>query len=417
MSNPRNCMTSTLRLVALLCLLGLAPAVVAKTIVVRAGKVYPVSSPPIEDGVVVVTDGLIEAMGPASSVRIPAGAQVIHEDDAWLFPGYVDLHTHVAGTDLNDTVYPVNSELNVLTQLVPGNQELLEGIAGGVTTSLFIPGSGSNLGGFGALLKTAGEDLDELVLRFPGAMKIAQAGNPERRSGETGRGRLGMNWNIRRELQQGKDYHEAWVAYEQGRATHPPERIQRFELMRGLFRREFPVMVHTQWAPVFQSSLRILIDELGLWMVPGHSTFDSFHNAPLIIERGVAVNLGPRNYHVDYDTGQFLGLAAKYHEEGVEDLSLNTDSPVIAQEELFMQGTMAVRFGLPWEEAIAGLTLEPAKAIGIAHRVGSLDEGKDGDLVLWTGDPIDPRSSVLVVVSLGRVVLDQRPGSDQARRF
>ncbi len=388
----------------------------AGALAVRAGKVFPISGPPIEDGIVLIEDGLITAVGPASSLAVPKGAELIHEPEAWLIPGFVDLHTHVAGTDLNDATFPVNPDLDVLDQLVPGNELLLEGLAGGVTTALFIPGSATNLGGFGALVKPAGRDIDELVMRYPGAMKIAQAGNPERYSGEIGRGRLGMNWNLRRAMQQGKDYHEAWTAFEDGRSETRPEKVHRLETMRGLFRHEFPVLVHTQWMPVFQSTIRILRDEMGVDIVLSHATFDSFHNSPLVIERDLPVNLGPRQYHVDYDSGKVVGLGQRYHEMGVENLSLNTDSPVVHQEELSYQATMAVRMGLPWDVALRALTLEPAEAVGVSDRVGSFEAGKDADLVLWTGDPLDPRSSVLVTISEGRVALDQR-GPDAERKF
>jgi imidazolonepropionase-like amidohydrolase len=402
------------RLLLAAALLALALPAIAGPIAVRAGRVFPVSGPPISDGVVLVEDGLITAVGPASAVAVPSDAEIIHEPTAWLVPGFVDLHTHVAGTDLNDATHPINPDLDVLDQLVPGNELLIEGLAGGVTTALFIPGSATNLGGFGALVKPAGRDAEELVMRFPGAMKIAQAGNPERRSGEIGNGRLGMNWNLRRAMQQGKEYHEAWTAYEGGLRSQAPERVHRLEMMRGLFRHEFPVLVHTQWMPVFQSTIRILRDEMGVNVVLSHATFDSFHNAPLVNERDLAVNLGPRQYHVDYDSGKVVGLGARYHALGVENLSLNTDSPVVHQEELSYQATMAVRMGLPWDVALRALTLEPAEAVGVGHRVGSFDAGKDADLVLWTGDPLDPRSRVLVTMSEGRVALDQRdPGVER----
>ena len=401
---------------ALVALVAWAPLAAAQpTLALRAGRVYPVTGPPIADGVVLVEGKKIVSVGPAAAVSIPPGVDVIAEPAAWLVPGFVDLHCHIAGTDINDMVNPTNTDLSVLDQVVPGNENLLDAVAGGVTTVLFIPGSGTNLGGFGALLKTAGRDLDEMLVRFPGAMKIAQAGNPERRSGELGRGRMGMNWNLRETLEEGRRYHDAWTAWEQGRSKTKPEKVERLELLRGLFRHDFPVIVHTQWAPVFQSSIRMLKDELGLWVILSHAEFDSFVTAPLVVERGMNVNVGPRSYHQAYDTGEVVGLAAYYHRAGVEHLSVNTDSPVVPEQELPTQAALAVRYGLPWTVALRALTIEPATAIGIADRVGSIEPGKDADLVLWTGDPLDPRSHVLVTIAEGRVALDQRqPG---ARRW
>lgn len=401
---------SALSLIALLVLAAHSRHVAAETLYLRAGRMLPASSSTILDGAVIVSDGVIRQVGPAAALPVPAGARVLHLPEAWLVPGFVDLHCHVAGTDINDMVHPINSDLSVRDQLSPGSQDLLEAVAGGVTTVLFIPGSGTNLGGFGALLKTYGETEDEMLVRFPGAMKIAQAGNPERRSGEIGRGRMGMNWNLREALAEGRDYHEAWTSWEAGRASEEPALIPRLELMRGLFRGDFPVLVHTQWMPVYQSSVRMLHDEFGLKIVLSHAEFDSFHADPLVVARDIPVNVGPRGYHLDYDTGEFVGLAARHREAGVRRLSVNTDSPVVPEEELSFQAGIAVRYGLDWESAFRALTIEPARAIGLGESCGSLEPGKDADLVFWTGDPLDPREHVLLVVGRGRVVLDQREG-------
>jgi imidazolonepropionase-like amidohydrolase len=382
----------------------------------RAARVFPVSGAAIDDGVVLVRDGRIEAVGPASNVPAPPGHEVVGDGSGWIVPGFVDLHTHVAGRDLNDMVLPVNPDLTVLDVLVPGNELLLDALAGGVTTQLFIPGSGTNISGFGALIKPAGRTLEEMIVRHPGAMKVAQAGNPERYSGEIGTSRLGMNWNLRQALRQGREYHEAWLRYERGETPEPPARVQRHELMRGLFRRDLPILVHTQWMPVFQSTIRILRDEMDLWIVLSHAEFDSYHNAPLVRERDLFVNVGPRAYHPDFDTGQIIGLAQRYREDGVKHVSVNTDSAVVQAEELSLQAAMAVRWGFPWELALAALTSEPALAIGLGDRVGTLEPGKDADLVLWTGDPLDPRSHVLLNVTGGRLALDQRDAS-APRRF
>lgn len=405
-----------MRLALALLLLVVAPAARASEVLaVRASRVVPVSGEPLDDGVVLVRDGLIEAVGRAGEVTIPAGATLVHEAGAWLVPGFIDLHAHVGGTDLNDMVLPVNTDLTVREQVVPGNEQLLDAQAGGVTTILFIPGSGTNLSGFGVLMKTAGETLDEVIVRDPGAMKIAQAGNPERWSGEIGSSRMGMNWNLRQALREGREYDRAWTAFETGASTRRPELVPRHERLRGLLQGRFPVLVHTQWFPVFQSSVRILQDEMKLWAVLSHAEFDSYENAPLLVPRGTFVNVGPRAYHQDYDDAHVVGLAAYYHEAGVERLSINTDSPVVPPEELVYQATMAVRMGLPWSIALRALTLEPARAIGLADRVGSLEPGKEADFALWTGDPLDPRQHVLVTFVRGRAVLDQRDAA--ARRW
>jgi imidazolonepropionase-like amidohydrolase len=387
-----------------------------RDVVLRAGRVLPVASAPIDDGVVVVREGRIVSVGPAAAAVIPPDARVIREDSAWLVPGFIDLHCHVAGTDRappNDMVMPVNPDLSVLLNVQPGSEPMLDAVAGGVTTVLYLPGSGTNLSGFAALLHTYGRTTDEEIMRFPGAMKIAQGLNPERRNGEIGRDRMGMAFNLREALSEGRAYHEAWTAWEEGRSTTKPAKVARLELMRGLFRHEFPVLVHTAWMPVYQESVRMLHDEFGLWVILSHTEFDSFHADALVAERDMYVNVGPRMIHADWDTGEVFGLMTRHQDDGIRHLSVNTDSPVVPEEELPFQAALAVRYGLSWDDALRALTMEPALAVGIADRVGSIEPGKDADLVLWSGDPLDPRSHVMVVVGGGRIALDQRGGGER----
>ena len=129
---------------------------------IRAGRVIPVVGAPIDDGVILIRDGKIEAVGPASKISVPEGYELRHYPNGFVTPGWVELHAHVAGSDLNDMVYPTNPELRNLDNIVPDNFQLRAARAGGVTTMLFIPGSGTNLSGFGTLVKTAGATVEEI---------------------------------------------------------------------------------------------------------------------------------------------------------------------------------------------------------------------------------------------------------------
>ena len=153
--------------------------------VFRAKKILPVTQPPIDEGAIVTKNGKIEAIGRAKDIAVPAGYEVIECGDTWLVPGFVDLHCHIASEsfDLNDTVHPTNPEFRTLDLITMEHDQIRMARAGGVTSVLYIPGSGSNMGGFGTLTKTWGKTPDEALIRFPGSLKIAQAGNPEREIG------------------------------------------------------------------------------------------------------------------------------------------------------------------------------------------------------------------------------------------
>jgi len=380
------------------------------------GKVVAVSGAVLEGAAVLVSEGKIEAVlpRPGADYAPPADYEVFDASGRWVLPGFVDLHSHVGGTDINDMVYPVNPGLRTLDNIRPENPLLQKAVAGGVTTVLFIPGSGTNMSGFGALMKTAGKTLDECLVRFPGALKIAQGGNPERGGGDLGLDRMGMNWLIRKALEEGRDYTRAWDDYQAGKRKAPPEKNPRLEYFRGLFHREYPVLVHTQGYPLVASTLRILHDEMGLWVIIGHGCFDAYRLAPEAAKRGVAVISGPRQFRFDSERGRFEGQAESWYSGGVRELGLNTDSAVVPQEELVFQATMAVRFGLEPRVALEGITIVPSRAIGMEKRLGSIEPGKDADLVVWTGDPLDVRNYVLLSIVNGRVAYDVRR---EPRRF
>jgi len=383
---------------------------------ILGGKVLTITRGVEEGAAVLISEGKIEAVvkGAGADYTPPPGYEVIPARGRWILPGLVDFHSHIGGTDINDMVYPLNPGLRVLDNIRPDNPLLRKAVAGGVTTILFIPGSGTNLSGWGALMKTAGKTLDECLIRFPGALKIAQGGNPERRGGDLGLDKMGMNWLIRNGLREGKAYTEAWDEYLAGRRPSPPEKNPRLELFRGLFHREYPVLVHTQGYPLIASTVRILHDELKLWVVIGHGTFEGFELAPVVKERGMTVINGPRQFRFDTTRSSYLGLAERWYSGGVKELGLNTDAAVIPQEELIYQAAMAVRLGLDPEAALRAITIVPARAGGIEGRVGSIEKGKDGDIVIWTGDPLDMRNYVVLAIVNGRVAYDIRR---EPRRF
>jgi imidazolonepropionase-like amidohydrolase len=381
----------------------------------HVGKIITSAGEPVVNGTILIADGKIRAVGPRDKVPVPDGFTVIDHRDKFAMPGLVDPHSHVGGTgDINEMVYQTNPELRVLDTIRPNNDQLKAAVAGGVTTIMFIPGSGTNMGGWGALMKTGPGTLDDVLVRFPGALKIAQAGNPERRGGEVGSGRMGMNHVIREQLREGMGYVRQWDDYEAGRRAERPAVNLRLEYFKPLFRRQVPVVVHTQGYQVIMSTLRILHDEMNLKVVIDHGCFDSYLMSEEIIKRGIPVMSGPRGFRYDPAIGRIQGQVAGFADRGVKALGVNTDAPVVPQEELFFQATMAVRLGWNEEAAYRGLTIEPAKALMIDHRVGSLEPGKDADVVITTGPILDPRHYVTHVYIDGAVAYDATKGR---RRF
>lgn len=261
------------------------------------------------------------------------------------------------------------------------------------------------MSGFGMVVKMAGKTVEDVVLRSPGSLKVAQAGNPERYS--WGIGRAFMNWNTRRTFQKGLEWAKA---YQAGEAEFSPK----YQDFVGLANGTVPISVHTQVHQVVLTTLTMLNRDMGLKAFVDHGTFDGFKNAHLAAEMNVPVMNGPRQFWFDRSSGRIEGCAAKWAES--EDLLLgyNTDAPVVPQEELPFQAAMGVRLGARDSlAALRGITAFAADALLVSDQVGRLKPGLDADFAAWSGDPIDPRSHVSQVWINGELAYD----STEERRF
>ncbi len=372
----------------------------------------------IDHGVVLIQNGKILEVGRQGEIAIPDGFEVRDVGTDWLMPGMIDLHCHIGGTfDINDTVYLANPGVRASTAVIPANQMLDRALASGVTSVLFIPGSGSNVGGQGVLFKTAPELYEQALIRDPGGLKIAQWGNPE---GWTIRpSKTFENYTIREILTRGKAYGERWREYEESGGAESggdaPQVDLQLEVFRPLVKGEAQIAVHTQIFQVVLATLDIIKRELGFDVFIDHGTFDGWRAGGIAAELGVNAILGPRNVSmpnpgvrawVGDNPERAQGVAAGYHDMGLRRIGFNTDSPVIPQEELQLQAGMGARFGLPDQglETVRGLTIIPAVTIGMGERLGSLSAGFDADVVVINGPPSDPRSAVQTVYVNGQQV-------------
>ncbi|MAE28520.1 MAG: hypothetical protein CMJ87_05990 [Planctomycetes bacterium] len=349
-------------------------------------------------GMILTRAGVIEYVG--SPVEVPAGYELIERPDAWAHPGMVDLHTHIhAGGwgDINDMVQAVNPELRSSPVLVPGNRMLSVACASGVTTLFGIPGSGTNIGGFGVLYKSKlRTDYNSAVLAGTAGMKVAQDSNPQRRSGDFGLTRAGMGWVL-------SDVNDRAVAALKGERFDLP-----LENLKRIHSGELPVLIHTAGSDGVVNTARMWRVTYDTRSILSHGSWDGYKAAPALAEMGIPVNHGPRTTDVYTSrNGRWNASSAAFVDAGVPLFSLNTDSPVIPQEEFFVQGAMSARWGADGYAMLRALTIHPAQAFGIEARVGSLEPGKDADIVLRTGDPLDPRSAVDLVLIDGSIEYDR----------
>jgi imidazolonepropionase-like amidohydrolase len=347
----------------------------------------------VNRGLVLVRNGKIEYVG--KEIDVPAGFETLGPAGAWAAPGFVDLHSHIVGPgfDINDMVLPVNPELSTRPSITAGNDMIRTSTAGGVTTMFLIPGSGTSISGFGVLFKGKTEGgYEDSVLRDPGGMKSAYNFNPQRGAGDVGRTWSGLTWLTR-------DVNDKAVAsLEQGSDDWELANLKR--VMAG----ELPVLIHCASGEGVAGVVRVWKNEYDTRCILSHGDWDGYKAAKFVAENDVPVNHGPRL--MEYGSarpGRVVGTADEFVKAGVPLFSLNTDSPVVPEEELFLQGSMSARLGADAYQMLRALTTHPAQSILAADRIGSLEVGKDADVVLSTGDPLDPRSRVELVLIDGEI--------------
>jgi imidazolonepropionase-like amidohydrolase len=350
-------------------------------------------------GLILVKGSKIAYVGPERA--IPAGYPLVDLGPGWAIPGMIELHSHIHSGgfgDVNDMVIPTNPEFHACAALRPSNPAVRTACAGGVTTLFGIPGSGTSMSGFGVLYKSKTHaTYAEAVVEDIAGMKIAQSYNPERQAGDFGLTRAGLSWILERINAQAIEKNREGV---KDRALENLQKVQAKEL---------PVLIHCAGSDGFAAAARMWKEKYGTRCILSHGCFDAHAIAPYIVKTGAPINAGPRE--MDYFTtrdGAITGTVKKYLDAGAKDLSLCTDSPVMPQEELFLQGAVSARLGADGYQMLRACTIHPAKAFGIADRVGSLEVGKDADIVIRSGDPLDPRACVETVFIDGHIEYDRR---------
>ncbi|MHC4205232.1 MAG: amidohydrolase family protein [Planctomycetota bacterium] len=391
-----------------------------KILTMAPGREFVVGEGIINNGIILLSDGNIEALGPASKIEIPEGYTVIDASDRWVTPGIVEAHTHIGVEGgINDMVTPINPELKLADSVNPEDIGVEKAVTGGVTTVNTMPGSGTNFAGFTVIIKLDPSDPEKMILREYGSMKMTQAFNPERRAGDLGATRMGMSWYMRQILQQAKEYTEAWWAYEKGERKEKPKLKLELEKMRKAFNGEMPTIVHTYSGWGVMQTIRMFSDENNLNVIPTHTAYGGYIVGEQASKRdGVFINIGPRTVEFSRPTydGRFHGMGAEYAKTGVKELSINTDSSgwsswIAPQEELSFQASMSAHYGLDDREALKAITINSARALGIDDRVGSLEVGKDADIAIKKGSLLDHTTPVDMVLINGKIIY-QRYGVD-----
>jgi imidazolonepropionase-like amidohydrolase len=366
------------------------------------GRVVPVEGEPIEGGIVLLRDGKIAAVeGPGFTV--PADVAVVDATGKWVLPGFIDAHAHVgvseeaegwAGQDTNERTDPVTAQVRALDAINPADLGLRDAITGGVLAVNVNPGSANPIGGQTAAIKCWGRTVDEMVLREPAGLKSALGENPKRVYGErheTPSTRLGTAAVIRGAFVAAQNYQAKQAASASSAERPVVERDLKLEALSRVLRREIPWRQHCHRADDIATAMR-MAREFGYDLVIDHGT-EAHLLADQIAAASIPVIIGPlftSRSKVEL-RNRSLANPGRLAAAGVT-IAITTDHPVVPIHFLIYQATLAVKEGLDPVTALRAVTIHPARIIGVDSRIGSLSVGKDADLVIWSGDPLDVMS-------------------------
>lgn len=395
----------------------------AQAVALTGGLVYPISSEPVEGGTVLFVDGRIAAVG--VDVDIPAGAEVVDVTGSVVMPGIIDAMSYygIAGEDMNEVPTPLTPELRIIEAFAPfgtfgsgeaGEIRVRELLSGGVTATYIGPGDATVVGGQGAVVKTAGARFDDLIVREPAAIDITLGGRPAATYREQSRSpstRMAVVAQLRNLLVRTQEWMAASVEADAGPRNLGMEALAR--MLRG----EIPARVQANATRDIRVAIE-LAEEFGFELVidagaGAHQMRDE------LADRGIPVVLGPVSHPYISgeeipDPGDYGGVDERnvvwLNEAGVH-VSLASFSrgfgrfgPGVAGQWLLIDASIARGHGMSEADVLRAVTLNPAEVLGVSERLGSLEVGKDADVVVFDGDPLSIRTWATRVYVGGQLV-------------
>ena len=417
------------------------------SIAFRNARIHTAVGPVIESGTLIIDDGRIVAVGPSDQIPLPAGARVIDANGKVIIPGLVDSHSHLgvysrpalaANSDGNESSDPITSVVRALDSLNPFDPGIRMANAGGITTANIMPGSANVIGGQTIYVKLRGYSPEQMwfeTTHVLGGLKMANGENPKRAYGGKGKApntRMKVAALQRAELIKAQEYLAKWQRYREKAAEFdakkldpttrdakkedpptPPERNIALEPLVEVLQKKRTVHFHTHRADDILTVLR-LRREFGFDLVIQHGT-ESYKVLDEIAKEGVPISLTiPDSPGGKAEVVGFIEeCAAELTRAGIK-VHVNTDDPVTESRFLLRTAAITVRGGLSPDEALKTVTINPAQALKLDHRVGSLEKGKDADFAILSGEPFSAYTRVLETYIDGKRVFALENESDRS---
>lgn len=371
-------------------------------LLLKNATVFPITSKPFR-GDVLVQSSKIHEIG--ESIKKGKDTQVVDLSGKYLLPGFIDAHSHIGlseegvngpiGTDVNEMTDPVTADVKAIDGFNPEDPAIDRALAGGITTVMIVPGSANPVGGQGAIIKFKSRIVNEMVIKEPAGLKLAFGENPKRVYGEqkkTPSTRLGVAAVVRTYFTKVQDYmKKKEIAQKDGKPF--TERDLKLEAGERVLKGEIPARIHVHRYDDILTATRIA-NEFGFKFVIEHGT-EGYKIVDFLKTNGIPVVAGPlMTFRTKRELKDMTMESLRIlNEKGVL-ASLTCDHPVVPLEYASIQAAVILRYKVKEEDALKMLTINPAKILGMEERIGSIEKGKDADLVVWSGHPFDARSKV-----------------------
>lgn len=399
-------------LTLVVCLSLIETRLASAQIAIQAERLHTMAGPPIRDGVVVIAKGKVVAVGPRTQVNIPAGYQVLQAQV--VTPGLVDAHSVVGLAGITNSDHD-QDQLESSTPLQPqlravdaynAHDPLVEWVRGfGVTTVHTGHGPGELISGQTMIVKTAGNTVDDVVLN-PACAVAATMTSAAQKSGTASPGTRGkMMAMLRQKLIEAQEYSQK---VEAAGEDDPPARNLELEALTGVLAGKQTLMITVDRTQDILSALRLAAEfELKIWLdsaAEAYRVVDEIKaaEAKVIVHPTMARATGDRE-NMSFET------AARLREAGIPfALQSGFEGYVPKTRVVLFEAAWAAANGLSFEQALAAITIDAAKLLGVDNRVGSLEVGKDADLAMYDGDPFEYTTHCVGVVINGRLVSEQK---------
>lgn len=376
-------------------------------------KIYTMEDEIIENGWLKTTGIFIDSFG-SSETAPPTDEEVIDACGGTLLPGLIDAHTHLGmwedslgfeGDDGNEDTDPATPHLRSIDAINPRDRYFDDALSAGITTVVTGPGSANAIGGIMTAIKTYGNRIDTMIIKDI-AIKFALGENPKtvyHGKNQAPVTRMATAAIIREHLIKARKYMEQLELSKKDEEEDEPELDFKYEALIPVLKGELQAHFHAHRADDIFTAIR-LANEFNLKLVIVHCT-EGYMIADELKDENVGILYGP--FLCDRSKPELTNQTPKgpglLYKAGINSCII-TDHPVVPIQYLSLCAGLAMKDGLDYNEALRAITINPAQVLGLDNRIGSIKKGKDADLVIFDGDPLELKTKVKLVVINGRIV-------------